>query len=339
LQRNRKEIAVYPYILIVLQEMTAITKKTAAGFAKMLGEVQVLTVEQLATLSVAVVTLLQEKLESGAKPAKKAAPKAAAAAAASDEEEAEPKAVSPHLAYNRFWITHVTAYAKEYGWDTPFLKKVTPRGCESYMEQKSESTLTSVGHVYADTQQAPMKADFMSLAKHWRDTDHAVWEAYVKVNPLPVTAPKVKKVIAVKAAPVVKAAAAATAAATTVVPPKVAPKKLPAAAAAAAAVTVVAVPVPMIAKPRGSPAVKPAAKVAVKPAEPAWVCPLDGMGIWVMDGNQYIRDAEDLVWTVAMDADGIAHHGDWCGKWDENTQLFDKTVEDPRLKMAKEEDE
>jgi len=95
------------------------------------------------------------------------------------------------------------------------------------------------------------------------------------------------------------------------------------------------VPVPVIAKPRAKPAVKP----AVKPAEPAWVCPPEGMGIWVMDGNQYIRDSEDLVWTVMLDANGQAEHGDWCGKWDENTKLFDKTVVDPRLEMAEEEAE
>jgi len=308
--------------------MAAITKKTAAGFAKMLDEVQVLTVEQLAALSAAASTLLQEKLESGAKPVKKAAKKAAAAVA-SDEEEAAPKTVSPHLAYNRMWIEHVKAYATAHGWDTPFLKKITPRGGDSYMEQKSESKLIpSLGHVYSDTQTAPAAADFMSLAKHWRDSEHGVWEAYVEENPVPVTAPKAKKVIAVKAAP----------AAVAVVPAKVTPKKLPVAAAAAAAATVVAVPAPVIAKPRKA-APKAVVKAAAKPAEPAWVCPPDGQGIWVMDGNQYIRDSEDLVWTMVTDADGTADRGEWCGKWDEKTKLFDKTVADPRDALAEEDDE
>jgi len=308
--------------------MAAITKKTAAGFAKMLSEVEVLTVEQLAAISAAATALLQEKLESGAKPAKKAAKKGAAAVA-SDEEEAAPKAVSPHLAYNRMWIEHVKKYGKAHGWDTPFLKKVTPRGGESYMEEKSASMLTSAGHVYADTQMAPMDGDFMSLAKHWRDTEHDVWEAYVEENPVPVTVPKAKKPIAVK--PAAPAAAVKAAAA---VPPKVVAKKLPVVAAAATVVPV-PVPVPVIAKPRA----KPVAKPAVKPAEPAWVCPPEGMGIWVMDGNQYIRDSEDLVWTVMIDANGQAEHGEWCGKWDEKTKLFDKTVVDPRLEAAAENDE
>jgi hypothetical protein len=192
------------------------------------------------------------------------------------------------------------------------------------MEQKSESMFTpSLGHVYSDTQTAPAAADFMSLAKHWRDSEHGVWEAYVEENPVPVTVPKAKKVIAVKAAP----------AAAAVVPAKVTPKKLPVAAAAA---TVVAVPAPVIAKPRKA-APKAAVKAAAKPAEPAWVCPPEGQGIWVMDGNQYIRDSEDLVWTMVTNADGQAEHGDWCGKWNEKTNLFDKTVEDPRIAMAEEE--
>jgi hypothetical protein len=304
--------------------MAVITKKTAAGFAKMLSEVEVLTVEQLAAISAAATALLQEKLESGdkPKPAKKAAKKGAAAAG-SDEEEAAPKAVSPHLAYNRMWIEHVKAYAKAHGWDTPFLKKVTPRGGESYMEEKSVSMLTAAGYVYADTQTAPMTGDFMSLAKHWRDSEHAVWEAYVEENPMPVTVPKAKSPIAVKPAPAAAVKAAA------VVPPKVVAKKLP---VAAAAPTVVSVPVPVIAKPRA----KAVAKATVKPAEPAWVCPDEGMGIWVMDGNQYIRDSEDNVWTVMIDANGQAEHGDWCGKWDENTKLFDTTVVDPRIDAAAE---
>jgi FMN-dependent NADH-azoreductase len=302
--------------------MAVVAKKlTVAGWEAMLSRVETLSNEQLAELSVAVARRTALMLVSAGKPvAAKAKKPVAAAAAASDEEEAAPKAVNVHLLYNRMWIKHVKAYAKAHGWDTPFLKKVTPRGGESYMEEKSASMLTSAGHVYADTQMAPMDGDFMSLAKHWRDTEHEVWEAYVAENPTPVTVPKAKSPIAVKPAPAAAVKAAA------MVPPKVVAKKLPVVAAAA---TVVPVPVPVIAKPR----VKP----AVKPVEPVWVCPIEGQGIWIMDGNQYIRDSEDLVWTVVVNADGQAEHGDWCGKWDENTKLFDTTVVDPRLEMADED--
>lgn len=298
--------------------MAAITKKTAAGFAKMLSEVEVLTVEQLAELAAASTAQLQEKLASGEKPkpAKKAAAKKSAASAENSEEEAEaaPKAQSPHLAYNREWVAYVRAYSTAHGWEVSFMKKVTPRGGESYMEEKTPSVQTAKGHVFSDTGAAMSPSDAMALAKFYKDSNHEIWQAHVAEHPLPVTAPKAKKVIPVKAA----------VAAVTVVPPAVVPRKLPVAAAAAAAA----------AAPPKIEIAKIVKKAAPKPVEPKWVCPPKGMGIWEMDGKQYIRDSDDLVWTMALDKDGVAVHDEWCGKWIEETKLFDKTVADPRLVLG-----
>lgn len=178
--------------------MAAITKKTAAGFAKILSEVEVLTVDQLAELAAASTAQLQEKLASGEKPkpAKKAAAKKSAASAENSEEEAEavPKAQSPHLAYNRNWVAYVRAYSMAHGWDVSFMKKVTPRGGESYMEEKTSSVLSGTGtHVFSDTGAAMSPSDAMALAKFYKDTDHYIWRAHVQENPLPVTAPKARR--------------------------------------------------------------------------------------------------------------------------------------------------
>ena len=302
--------------------MAALTKKTAAGFAKMLSDVEVLTMEQLAELAAASTAKLQEKLVSGEKPkpAKKAAAKKPNASVENSDEEAEaaaPKAESPHLKYNREWVAYVRAYSTAHGWEVSFQKKVTPRGGESYMEEKTGSVLSATGtHVFSDTGAAMSPSDSMALAKFYKDSNHEIWEAYVEEHPLPVTAPKAKKVIPVKAA----------AAAATVVPPPVVPRKLPVAAAPVAA----ALPKIAIAKVKKT-APKPAE--ASKAAEPKWVCPAEGMGLWEMDGKQYIRDSEDLVWTMAVNEDGVAAHDEWCGKWDEEKKQFDKTVADPRLAL------
>ena len=299
-----------------------ITKKTAAGFEKMLSEVGVLSVEQLAKLSAAAAVYLQEKLESGEKPipAKKAAKKVAAAAASAEnsEEEAEeaaPKVQSPHLQFNRELVAYIRAYSIAHGWEVSFQKKVTPRGGESYMQEMPSSILTAAGHVFPNTGKPMSPSDAMALAKHYKESNHEIWEAYVAEHPLPVTVPKAKKVIPVKAA----------AAAVTVVPAAIVPKKLPAPAAAAPA----AAPLRIIAKPKG--------KAAPKPVEPEWVCPEGGEGEWMMDGQSYIRDADDLVWTLKVNEDGDAERDVWCGKWDKVTKLFDKTVADPRESLEDDE--
>lgn len=299
--------------------MAAITKKTAAGFERMLSEVGVLSVEQLAKLSAAVAVCLQAKLqaklESGPIPAKKVAAKKVAAAASAEEdgEEAEaaaPKAQSPHLQYNQKWSRYVGAYANAHGWEVTFLKKVTNRSTkESHMQEMPPSMRTADGHVFSNTGKPITPAEVLSLAKHLKDTDDDIWIAYMEQNPLPVTAPKAKKVIPVKAA----------AAAVTVVPPAVVLRKLPVVATAAAA----AAPVPpprVIANSKGKKAV-----------EPEWVCPDCGEGEWVMDGQTYIRDVDDLVWTLKVNADGDAERNEWCGKWDKVTKRFDKSIVDPRL--------
>jgi hypothetical protein len=301
-----------------------ITKKTAAGFEKMLSEVGVLSVEQLAKLSAAAAVYLQEKLELGEKPipAKKAAKKVAAAAASAEnsEEEAEeaaPKEQPPHLAYNREWAAHAGKQARELGWEK-FSKKVTVRGTkESYMQEMAPSKLTEDGHVFSNTGKRISPAEVLSLAKHWKDNEDEIWLAYVAEHPLPVTAAKKEKKLPVKPA----------AAAVTVVPTPAVVRKLPAAAAAAAAAPVAA--------PRTI--VKPKSKTVVKTVEPEWVCPEGGEGEWMMDGQSYIRDADDLVWTLKVNADGDAERDEWCGKWDKVTKLFDKTVADPRESLGDDE--
>lgn len=292
-----------------------ITKKTAAGFATMLSQVGVLTVEQLAELAAATTAQLQEKLQSGGPmPAKKAAAKKVAAAASAEEDEEEAEAASkvpPHLAYNQVWARFVGLYVRAHGWDK-FSKKVTVRGTkDSYMQEMPASIQNEAGqHVFPNTGKPISPAEVLSLAKLLKDTEDAIWLAHVAENPLPATVPKAKKVLPVKAA----------AAAVTVVPPAVMPRKLPAVAAAAAAAAPVAAPL-KIAKVN---------KQVVKPVESEWVCPEAGEGFWFMDGIQYIRDVEDLVWTLKVNADGDAQRDVWCGKWDKVTKLFDKTVADPR---------
>ena len=302
-----------------------ITKKTAAGFEKMLSEVGVLSVEQLAKLSAAAAVYLQEKLESGEKPspAKKAAAKKVAAAAASAEEdeeaeEAAPKVQSPHLQFNRELVAYIRAYSIAHGWEVSFQKKVTPRGGESYMQEMPSSIHTAAGHVFPNTGKPMSPSDAMALAKHYKESNHEIWQAYVAEHPLPVTVPKAKKMIPVKT----------VAAAVTVVPVAVVPRKLPVVAAPAAAAAAVA-PLRIVAKSK--------VKAVVKPVEPEWVCPEGGEGEWMMDGQSYIRDADDLVWTLKVNEDGDAERDVWCGKWDKVTKLFDKNVEDPRESLGEDE--
>jgi hypothetical protein len=302
-----------------------ITKKTAAGFEKMLSEVGVLSVEQLAKLSAAAAVYLQEKLESGEKPipAKKAAKKVAAAAASAEnsEEEAEeaaPKVQSPHLQFNRELVAYIRAYSIAHGWEVSFQKKVTPRGGESYMQEMPSSIHTAAGHVFPNTGKPMSPSDAMALAKHYKESNHEIWQAYVAEHPLPVTVPKAKKMIPVKT----------VAAAVTVVPVAVVPRKLPVVAAPAAAAAPVA-PLRIVAKSK--------VKAVVKPVEPEWVCPEGGEGEWMMDGQSYIRDADDLVWTLKVNDDGDAERDVWCGKWDKVTKLFDKTVADPRESLGDDE--
>ena len=82
---------------------------------------------------------------------------------------------------------------------------------------------------------------------------------------------------------------------------------------------------------------KPKSKTVVKTVEPEWVCPEGGEGEWMMDGQSYIRDVDDLVWTLKVNADGDAERDEWCGKWDKVTKLFDKTVADPRESLEDDE--
>ena len=306
-----------------------ITRKTEAGFVKTLLEVDALSLEQLARLAAATTARLQEKLESGEKlmPAKKAAAKkvAAAASAENSEEEAEavaPKAQSPHLAYNREWVAYVRAYSMAHGWEVSFEKKVTPRGGESHMQEMPPSIQPAEGHVFPNTGKPMSPSDAMALAKHYKESNHEIWEAYVADHPLPVTVPKAKKVIPVKAA----------AAAVTVVPVAVVPRKLPvvAAPAAAAAAAAPVAPLRIVAKSK--------VKAAIKSIEPEWVCPEGGEGEWVMDGQSYIRDADDLVWTLKVNADGGVERDVWCGKWDKVSKLFDKSVEDPRQWLGEDDE-
>ena len=340
MQRNRKIIAVYPYILLVklpankMSGVEVIAEQPIA-FEAMLEAINGLSAEQLAKLALTGNARLHKLINSGSVKAKKS--KAVA--------EVKVRKSSAGLDYNRAWVVYVLDLATKNGWPS-FEKTVGKKGQPSYKQVMSASVQDDSGaFIFADTGKAFVNSDAMSLAKCLKDGNDAVWQSYVKVNPQPVSQPKVKapKVVPVLTPEEITAQAEAKAAAAEAKKEAAKVKRQEAAAAKKAEKEAAKAAKP--AAPRKTPKtvtpapVAPAApapvvaalkKMPKKAAEPAWVCPPEGAGVWTYKGVEYIRDDEDRVWTKAVDEDGEPAYGEWVGLYNKTTGEFDKTMADPR---------
>ena len=341
MQRNRKEIAVYPYILRVklpankMSGVEVIAEQPIA-FEAMLEAINGLSAEQLAKLALTGNARLHKLINSGSVKAKKS--KAAVT-------EVKVRKSSVGLDYNRAWVVYVLDLATKNGWPS-FEKTVGKKGQPSYKQIMSASVQNDSGaFIFADTGKVFVNSDAMSLAKCLKDGNDAVWQSYVKENPQPVSQPKEKtpKVVPVLTPEEITAKAEAKAAAAEAKKEAAKVKRQEVAAAKKAEKEAAKAAKP--AAPRKTPKtvtpapVAPAApapvvaalkKMPKKAAEPAWVCPPEGAGVWTHKGVEYIRDDEDRVWTKAVDEDGEPAYGEWVGLYNKTTGEFDKTMADPR---------